>query len=528
MNKKESLLLFVVSLIFFGALAALQTVPGYMDAEYYFGQAINFSQGHGFQEYFIWNYLNDPAGIPAAGFTFWLPLTSFIASIGLWVSKSTDFFMARMMFILLAACIPVITAGITGHFASNKRAGWLAGGLALFSGFYLPYLTITDNFTPFMFLGGLFFLLVIKITTKTTESNTKLLHFLFLGMVAGLMTLTRSEGLLWLAGGVLTVFLVARRDGWRVTRFFIYSGIIGAGFLICMAPWYVHNYSLFEAIYPPGNRLMFWMTRYDDLFLYPAGELTAERWQTLGFSSILIDRLKAAGTNIQTLIATGADIFLFPLLIAGYWKNRRNTSVIVFGWMLLLTLVSMSFIFPYAGARGGFFHSLSSMQPLLWALIAVGLEIVIQWGVKHRNWKYNRAWLMFGAAIVLTAAALSGFILNDKLTHGLENEIPWNDSQNAYQEIETGLINQNIGLDETVMINNPPGFTLATGRQSVMIPAGGAGAILTVCERYDVSYLVVNNERQDVQRLLVEETAMAETFTFLFETSGSSVYEYQP
>ena len=528
MSKKESLILFVVSLIFFSALAALQTVPGYMDAEYYFGQAINFSQGHGFQEYFIWNYLNDPAGIPAVGFTFWLPLTSFIASIGLWASKTTDFFMARMMFILLAACIPVITADIASHFVSSKRVGWLAGGLALFSGFYLPYLTITDNFTPFMVLGGLFFLLVIKITTKTAENKNKILHFMFLGMVAGLMTLTRSEGLLWLAGGVLTVFLVARRDGWRVTRFLIYSGIIGAGFLICMVPWYVHNYSLFEGIYPPGNRLMFLMTRYDDLFLYPAGELTAGRWQASGLSSIFIDRMKAAGSNIQTLIATGADIFLFPLLIIGYWKNRRNNSVIVFGWMILLTFVSMSFIFPYAGARGGFFHSLSSVQPLLWALIAAGLEIVIQWGVKRRNWMYNRAWWMFGVAIVLTAAALTGFIMNDKMIHGLENEIPWNDSQKAYQEIEMGLINQNIGLDETVMINNPPGFTLATGRQSVMIPTGGSGSVLAVCERFDISYLVVSDERQDVQNLLVEDPVMADKFSLLFETSGSSVYEYQP
>lgn len=527
MKKKERLLLFLISLAFFSLLALIQKVPGYMDAEYYFGQAIHVSQGHGYSELFIWNFLNDPAGIPAQGFTFWLPLTSLIASAGLSISRSNDFLMARVLFVLLAACVPVITAAIADHFLPGKRAGWLAGGLALFSGFYLPYLTITDNFTPFMFLGGIFTLLAIKINAAKSDHKREWLLFLALGVIAGLMTLTRSEGILWLAGGFLVLLLCAIKRSIRISRILESVVSLLAGFLVVMAPWYFHNISLFEGLYPPGNRIMFWMTGYDDLFIYPAQTLTADRWLASGLPAILSDRIQAFGSNLQTLIATGSDIILFPLLIVGYWKNRRHNAVNSIGIILLMTFIIMTLLFPYAGERGGFFHSLSSMQPLLWGLIAVGLDGVIQWGVKRRNWKYNRAWLMFGVAVVLAAGALSGLIMTDKMIHGLENDIPWNNSQNAFLEIEQGFKSRNIGQNETIMINDPPGFTLATGRQSVMIPTGGASSVLAVCERYDVRYLVVNDERHDVQKLLDEDPAMSGKFVLIVEISGSSIYEYK-
>ena len=157
MKKKDYLLLFGFSLIFFSVIASIQKVPGYMDAEYYYGQSIRIVEYRDLQENFIWNYLNDPVTIPTEGFSFWMPITSILASMGLWFFRSTNFFFARTPFIFLAALIPVLTAYFAYQFLPRKWAGWLAGGLAIFSYFYLPYITITDSFTPYMVFGGFFF-----------------------------------------------------------------------------------------------------------------------------------------------------------------------------------------------------------------------------------------------------------------------------------------------------------------------------------------------------------------------------------
>jgi len=134
MKKADYLLIFVIALLFFSLLSLAQKVPGYMDAEYYFGQGIRMVEHHDLQEFFIWNFLNDPKEIPSPGFGFWLPLTSMLAAIGIIIFRTTDFLAARSMFILLAALIPVIAALLSQQFIKTRWAGWIAGGLAIVSG----------------------------------------------------------------------------------------------------------------------------------------------------------------------------------------------------------------------------------------------------------------------------------------------------------------------------------------------------------------------------------------------------------
>jgi hypothetical protein len=51
-------------IILFCILGRLQPVPGYMDAEYYYAGAIRLHEGYGFTQPFLWNYLDEPAGLP--------------------------------------------------------------------------------------------------------------------------------------------------------------------------------------------------------------------------------------------------------------------------------------------------------------------------------------------------------------------------------------------------------------------------------------------------------------------------------
>jgi hypothetical protein len=62
--------------------AAFQSVPGYMDAEYYYAGGLRLAEGSGFSEPFLWNYLNDPVGLPTPSHTYWMPLASILAALG--------------------------------------------------------------------------------------------------------------------------------------------------------------------------------------------------------------------------------------------------------------------------------------------------------------------------------------------------------------------------------------------------------------------------------------------------------------
>ncbi|PKN81775.1 MAG: hypothetical protein CVU46_18545, partial [Chloroflexi bacterium HGW-Chloroflexi-8] len=338
MKKSDYGVLFLVAMFFFSLLATLQKMPGYMDAEYYYGQGIRLVQHHDLIETFIWNYLNNPTVVIGQGFTFWLPGTSILAALGMLISGSTQFFNARLIFIAMAAWIPLMAAFFATRFIPTKRAGWLAGLLALFSGLYLPFLTITETFTPFMFFGGIFFISIWFANKQFSEGKRFLPWFLLSGFTAGLMSLIRSDGLLWLAGGWFGIFLIFQQPVRKLGMIIVNLAWILFGFAIVMAPWFIRNLVEFNALFPSGNGLMPWLTKYDDLFVYPSTLISFSSWISSGIGVILLDRLKAIGLNLQTLIAAGGMIFLSPLMVIGFWKKRFFT-------VIKLTLVMLSAIF---------------------------------------------------------------------------------------------------------------------------------------------------------------------------------------
>ena len=83
MNRKSYLFLFVVGLLVAVAISGLQSSPGYMDADYYYAGGTQLASGKGFNEPYIWNYLDNPASLPHPSNTYWMPLSSLIAAAGM-------------------------------------------------------------------------------------------------------------------------------------------------------------------------------------------------------------------------------------------------------------------------------------------------------------------------------------------------------------------------------------------------------------------------------------------------------------
>ena len=70
MNWRHYLVLFAIGLAVPFAVSRYQSLPGYMDADYYFAGGIQLATGKGFTEPYIWNYLSDPQKLPVPSHTY--------------------------------------------------------------------------------------------------------------------------------------------------------------------------------------------------------------------------------------------------------------------------------------------------------------------------------------------------------------------------------------------------------------------------------------------------------------------------
>ena len=124
-----------------------------------------------------------------------MPLASIISALGMWLG-GISYASGRLPFILLSACVPLLTATLAFDITRNRLLAFVSGLLSTFSLYYAPFMPVTDNYAVFMLLGGTFLLLAPR--------KQKLIP-IALGVLAGLMTLARSDGLLWLGLAGLVV-----------------------------------------------------------------------------------------------------------------------------------------------------------------------------------------------------------------------------------------------------------------------------------------------------------------------------------
>src|SRR5512143_3168308 len=137
------LLFFLMGLGVLSLVAMFESAPGYMDAEYYYAGGQRLAAGQGFSELVLWNYLDDPASIPHPSHAYWMPLASLLAALGMQVTGVIGFGAGKLGFILLAACLPPLTADLALPLTHKPNLALLAGLLAVFPAFYLAYLPTT-------------------------------------------------------------------------------------------------------------------------------------------------------------------------------------------------------------------------------------------------------------------------------------------------------------------------------------------------------------------------------------------------
>jgi hypothetical protein len=552
LRRTDYLILFLLGICVNLMIAAFQPAPGYMDADYYYAGGLSWVNGKGEMEPFLWNYLDDPVGLPHPAYTYWMPLAALLAAAGMKFTGIYHFSTARLGFLCIAGCLPALTAVLAYRFTPHRWAAVLAGILAVFPGFYLRFLPTTDTFGIYMLLGGAFFLVAHK-GMNFRESKAELDHplvmelkhiyptILFplaLGACAGLMHLTRADGLLWLLPAMLfswllwfpkdfrswhalhglqpSSFLLKFLPGLLATSFCCF---LGYGAIIAF--WLNRNLTVFGRLLPPGSGRALWITNYNELFIYPASILTPMHWASSGLGTILQARSWALGTNLQTIIAVEGEIFLLPLMMIGLWELRRKPAIQLLAGIWCLIFIAMTFVFPFAGARGGFFHAIAAFQILLWAIVPVGLESFLGWGQRRRGWNPKSGRSVFGLGLIglsvlFTALTTYPSVIGPDLTHPV-----WGRSESFYTRLEVELTALGANPNDVVMVNNPPGYTIATGRRSVVIPYSDRNELYQAARRYQAHYLLLETDQVTD---LYQNPGSVPGFEYLRTFEGTRIY----
>ncbi len=524
MKAKDYLALLLISTAVILAMARFLPVAGYMDAEYYYANGTQLAKGQGFSEPFLWNYLDDPAGIPHPANTYWMPLASILSALGMLVAGKVDFSSARIFFVLIACLIPPLTANVSWRLSHQRMIAWLAGGLAVFSGYYAIYMGLSDTFALYMFLGTIFLIL------GTGDIKPAVLKYFGLGLLAGLMHLTRADGILWLACGTgLVVYEVIRnRVGWKIK---LSSGLLSSisvfiGYGLVMLPWYVRNIDLYGALFSPAGSRAFWLANYDQMFAFPASQLNLQSWLASGLGNIIQVRFDALALNLENLLAVQAEIFLLPLIILGAWRLRKERMVRLALSMWLVTFFLMSLVFPLAGSRGGFFHSGAAFQPVFWALAGEGFAGLIALGVRKRSWKFERATKGFGILTILVSTILTLAIFLPQVIPDETHSSAWSASEETYQAVGQYLAGSGAGSDAAVMVNNPPGYFVATGRPAVVIPDGGIDTALSAAKKYGARYLALEQNTVVGLRDLYENPRSMQGLSYIQTVERVEIFEF--
>lgn len=493
--------IFLVTLITRIATALPIQQPGYMDAYYYYDGAESLYRGLGFNEEFIWNYLDDPQGIPHPSHLYWPPLASILAYLSFLVF-GPSYRAAQLPFILLSATLPLITYYVSCQVSPNRRHAIAAALLTAFSGFYTLYWASPDSFAPFAVTASLS--LVAMARGLRGDSPW---WFALSGALAGLGHLTRADGLLLLA--VLPIAVIFT---WRAATpppsassdpFHPFPGtarlrplalallLTIAGYFLVMSPWFYRNWLAVGTPFPGTGTQTLFLRHYDEIFSY-GRELTWQHYLAWGWGPILQSKLQAIGINLVRLVAENMLIFLAPFILVGLWQLRRRLEYLPFFVYGPLLYLAMTLAFTFPGVRGGLFHSGGALLPFLFAAAMPGLDAAIAWIARRRpRWDVALAQRVFTIGFIALAVFLSAFIYVRGVFGSQLLTPAWNQRDQVYAEIAAWL-DENALPEARVMVGNPPGFYYFSHRPGVVIPNEDIDTVLQACDRYSVEFIILD------------------------------------
>ncbi len=470
--------------------------PAYPDSFYYVDVARQLAAGHGFSVDFVWIFPEVGGRIPAnpvlpiPSNAHWMPLASIVQVPFIWLLGPTALASALPFALIGATAAPL--AWVIGRDAGVPRYVALGAGLlTAFPALSWVYMGQPDNFSLYqpMVAGALW------LTARGLRGSRR--SFLLAGVLAGLATLARNDGVLVL-GVMGLAFLWDRWRAWRPfgaepprpPRVPFWTAVGGAAlFLLCVAPWFARQLAVFGSLSPSTatGRVLFIRNIGEwNSITTPA---TLDHLLGMGIGPLLLTRvggLVAAAFIFSVLV--GAVVLVPPMLV-GAWHRRRD---VWFGPYLgyAAALFLFSGIVSAVHVPGGtFIHSAVALAPHGYVLALEGIVVAVGWIARRRpSWNAGQAGRVFTSAAVAfgVLAAAAGAVT----VHAT-----WAASAGRFQAVGAALDAAGAPADDRVMSIDASGTRYWTGHPGVVLVNDPLPTVLQVARAYDTRWLVL--ERDD-------------------------------
>lgn len=458
--------------------------PSYFDAFYYTTNAQRLAEGYGFTEEIIWQYLDDPPGLPHPSFTYWMPLPAILAAAGYLVSDS--FRAAQLPFWLMAGLLPWLGYAVAWRLTRQRRLAWTAALFTAAGGYYASYFSQPSTFALFAWTGGGCLLALAWAQERPFAGH----YWLVAGLAAGLSHLARADGLLLLLlGGWVWLLGLRQVERARLWQYAQGALLFGLGYLLVMAGWFWRTYQLTGHILSTVGTQTIFLTTYNDVFAY-GRSFDLQSYLAWGWGNILRSKLEALSLAAQTFVGvTGLTVFTFFFVWAWVvYARKAETGRFLrpFTWYTPGLYIAMSLIFTFPGQRGSLLHSSSALWPWSMALAACGVDLAVDWVARRRHtWQPAQAKRLFAVVFTLIVFVVSIAVSG---AHPLRE-----DEKEAFRQIAATL-----PPDAIVIIGSPPDFYYHTRLRALVVPNEPPDVLLQVARRYGATHLVLNEDRPPI------------------------------
>ena len=509
-------MLYLLALVARLVVAAGFPDPAYPDSFYYVDVARQLAAGNGFSVDFIWIFPEVGGGIPAnpvlpiPSNAHWMPLASLVQVPFIWLLGPTAMASALPFAIFGALAAPLAwaiarDAGTPGYVAVG------AGILTAFPGLSWVYMAQPDNFSLYQPLvaGALW------LVARGVRGDAR--AFALAGLLAGVATLSRNDGVLVLAVLVLAI-------GWdrlRARRIPLAAAAASVGlFVVAVAPWYLRQLAVFGSLSPStGSGKVLYIREIAEWnsISIPA---TLDHLLGMGIGPLLATRvggLVAAAFIFSVLVGV---LILVPLMVAGAWRHRRSVT---FGPLFAYAglLFAFSALVSAVHVPGGtFIHSAVALAPHGYVLALEGILALVGWMARRRStWDAGQASRLFMGATVAFVVIVA--VVGSTAVHG-----NWDAKRGRMQAVAAGLDAAGAPAADRVMSIDASGYRYWTGRGGVVLVNDPLETVAQVARAYDIRWLVL--EAEDIvpaaEEILVEGRRPAWVGPPILEREDVSVY----
>jgi len=477
------------------AVAAGFPYPAYPDSFYYVDVARRLAEGKGFSIDVLWIFAEVGGRIPAnpvlpvPSNAHWMPLASLVQVPFIWLLGPVP--MASVVpFALIGALAAPLAWAIARDAGSRGYVAIGAGVLLAFPALSFAYLAQPDNFSLYQPLvaGALF------LAGRGMRGRSR--SFVLAGLLAGLATLSRNDGVLVMA--VLGAAFLW--DRWRTFRPFgadakrpariPLAAALGAValFLVAVAPWFARQLAVFGSLSPSSasGKVLFIrdISEWNSITI-PA---SLDHLLGMGLGPLLMTRIGGLAAAIEISSILLGAILLVPFLVIGAWRRRRDAAFgPFFGYGALLFAFS-ALVSAVHVPGGTFIHSAVALAPHGYVLALEGVIAVVG-AIAARRPAWNEAQSSRVFTTVVVGFTVIVAILGSFQTHAL-----WADKAERMQTVAAALASTGAPADDVVMSIDASGYKYWTGHPGVVLVNDPLDTVEEVAQAYHVRWLVLERE----------------------------------